>query len=68
MRSIGRKNIELVKNETRRAVQETKGYNVEDLVVSRLSDSLWDIWESADSEIRRVISDTIVETNIEVLC
>jgi len=57
MRSIGRKNINLVKLETERAIRETRTTNVEDLVISRLSENLWEIWEGADSEIRRIISD-----------
>ncbi len=64
MRSIGRRNIQLVKDETIRAVKETGSYNVEDLVVSRLPESLWDIWESADAEIRRVINDSLLTETI----
>lgn len=59
MRSIGKRNIELVKSETRRALAEQRNITIEDLVISRLPDSLWDIWESADAEIRRIIFDEI---------
>lgn len=59
MRSIGRRNRGMVETETKRAIKETGNYNVEDLVVSRLDESLWDSWEGADSEIRRIIFDTI---------
>jgi hypothetical protein len=58
-RSIGRINIGIVKDETLRAIREKGNYNVEELVVSRLDEGLWDTWEGADSEIRRVIDDTI---------
>jgi hypothetical protein len=56
-RSIGRRNIGLVRIEVERAVREGAGDTLEDLVISRLPDSLWDSWEGADSEIRRIIWD-----------
>lgn len=56
-RSIGRRNIGLVRIEVERAVREGVGDNLEDLVISRLPDSLWDTWEGADNEIRRIIWD-----------
>lgn len=61
MRSIGRTNINLVKSETERAISEEGNYQVEDLVISRLPENLWETWEGADGEIRRIISDTINE-------
>ena len=59
-RSIGRINIGIVKDETLRAIREEGHYQIEELVVSRLDEGLWEkTWEGADSEIRRVIDDTI---------
>ena len=60
MRSIGRRNIALVKQETERAIAEEGNYQVEDLIISRLDENLWESWEGADSEIRRIIEDTIM--------
>lgn len=64
MRSIGRKNIEMIKMETERSMRETGCCNVEDLVVSRLDEKLWDTWEGADSQIRQTIFDTILNTRV----
>ena len=60
-RSIGRRNINLVALETERAIKETGNYQVEQLVIDRLDEDLWDTWEGADAEIRRIISDTIMK-------
>jgi len=60
MRSIGRRNIALVKQETEKAIREEGHYQVEELVISRLDENLWYIWEGADTEIRRIIEDTIM--------
>jgi len=62
MRSIGRKNIKIVKDEVIKAINENHNrWEVEEIVIDRLPSSLWDTWEMADSEIRRIISDTISE-------
>lgn len=62
-RTIGKKNIALVEKLTRIEVEKndtlfTEVVNVEDSVIEKLPESLWDIWESADAEIRRIIWDT----------
>jgi len=59
-RSIGRRNIEKVKQETEKAIREEGNYQVEELVISRLDENLWESWEGADTEIRRIIEDTIM--------
>jgi len=66
MRSIGKRNIALVKATTRKAMNEglpallQLGYSsIEEAVVARLPSSLWDTWEMADQEIRRIITDEI---------
>ena len=68
MRSIGGKNVSLVKRLTKEAIEkrmpyvEMANYNsVEDEVVDQLPDKLWDTWEAADSQIRMIINDTIME-------
>jgi len=63
-RTIGVKNKNLVKKLTRIEIEnETETYLIEDKIIENLPASLWDIWESADSEIRRIIFDTIMESN-----
>ncbi len=62
-RTIGKKNVALVEKLTRKAMENnddlfTGVVNVEDSVVEKLPASLWDIWEAADAEIRRIIWDT----------
>lgn len=64
MRSIGRKNIALVVSETKRALEQEKQFypsplDIEGIVIDWLPSSLWDIWESADNEIKNIIHDTI---------
>ena len=68
MRSIGVKNINLVKRSTKEAVKDrhinygTICYTgIEQEVIEQLPASLWDTWESADSEIRRIINDVMME-------
>jgi hypothetical protein len=62
MRSIGKKNITLVKNLTRKVLADkTFAGNVRLEVLGKLPDSLWDTWEGAHSEIERIINDTIME-------
>lgn len=60
MRSIGKKNIKLVQSITKEEIKN--GYeNLEERVIEKLSSGLWDLWEGADSEIRRIIWDTRTE-------
>jgi hypothetical protein len=60
MRSIGRKNIRIVIDETKHALAEgNEFHSIEMIVVDRLPSEMWETWEGADSEIRRIIGDTI---------
>ena len=69
MRTIGKRNRELVERITRTAVDGWKsGYGkasllkqIEEIVIENLPVELWDIWEGADGEIKSIIRDTIVE-------
>jgi hypothetical protein len=65
MRTIGKRNIKLVEKTTLAVKKECEAKyqnaTVEE-VVARLPVSLWETWESADSEIRRIISDTFWKT------
>ena len=66
MRTIGAKNRNLVKRITRLVMDEIdNSHLVEEAVVNALPVSLWDTWEMADQEIRRIISDTIFEGDIK---
>ena len=73
-RTIGKKNIAIVKKLTREEIEiqtdpiskETNFVSVEDNVIEKLDVSMWDIWESADSEIRRIIFDVIMEKQNEL--
>ena len=67
-RSIGVKNINLVKRLTVAAVNRRKTpygvasyMGIEEEVVSELPLKLWDTWEMADQQIMRIINDIIVE-------
>lgn len=69
-RTIGVKNVNLVKKLTLVEIEKGKGKtnsndesNIEDRVIEKLPASLWDIWESADSEIRRIIWDKLFEAS-----
>jgi hypothetical protein len=70
MRSIGKKNIALVKKITKEEIVKRRtnisvlfsgiDYSgIEDNVIERLPVVLWDTWESADSEIHRIIQEEI---------
>lgn len=69
-RTIGRKNRNLVKRLTTEELEKTKGMpwlptppgqTIEEIVVEKLPVEMWDTWEGADSEIRRIILDTVFE-------
>jgi len=70
MRSIGKKNIALVRKITLEEVKKKNPYIcngntlllVEEKIVERLPATLWDTWEMADQEIRRIINDTIMQS------
>ena len=59
MRSIGKKNIAIVKKITREEMSRGGDECLDDRVVRKLDESLWDLWEGADAEIRRIIWDTM---------
>jgi hypothetical protein len=67
MRSIGKRYIKLVKETTLKILKQQpniarySGDNIVALVTAKLPDKLWDTWEMADSEITRVIMDTVSE-------
>lgn len=65
-RTIGKRNIALVKRITQEEIKEatdfTGSYSYSDIeqnVIDRLPKALFDTWEMADSEISRIISNTI---------
>lgn len=61
MRSIGKKNRNLVVRVTEEVIQEGVAgiSNITETVVSRLPVELWDTWEMADQEIRRIVGDHV---------
>lgn len=62
MRSIGKVNIKIVKQTTQDVI-DSGDYSysqVEDIVVQKLRPEMWDAWEMADQEIRRIISDVVI--------
>ena len=67
MRSIGRKNINLVKKLTKEAIEkrrmpygEISSYQgIVKEVTDKLPVEMWDTWEMAHQEIERIINDTI---------
>ena len=61
MRSIGKKNVKLVQ-ELAEGWLLDRDYN-EDVIVGLIPDAMFDIWESADSEIRRIIRDVNADCN-----
>jgi len=67
MRSIGKRNISLVKKITIATIKKNKGImdysndNIVAIVSAKLPDDLWDKWEMAHQEIQRIILDTKFE-------
>ena len=67
MRTIGKRNINLVKRLTKKALEKRKmpwgiveSYQgIDKEIIDELPVKLWDTWEMADQEIRRIINDTI---------
>jgi len=66
VRSIGKKNIKLVQNITKKVLRVSprlanfESDNIISVVTARLPDRLWDTWEMADQEIRKVVLDTVL--------
>ena len=66
-RTIGTKNKNLVKKLALASLKKHTGFNgtdytkIEDEVVDQLPTELWDTWEMADQEIRRIIDDVSAE-------
>lgn len=60
MRTIGKKNITMVKKLTRSAVKKNQP-DIEDYVISQIPESVFAIWEDSYSEIERIIFDTVSE-------
>ena len=60
MRTIGKKNIKLVRQLTREAI-ENDDNDIKGTVIEKLPLILWDTWEGADSEINNIIDETIME-------
>lgn len=65
-RTIGKRNITLVKVITNEEIYRATNFmgninysGIEEKVIERLPKTLWDTWEMADSEIRRIIHDEI---------
>ena len=63
MRSIGKRNIELVKTYTREELAKVSDTNVSQKVYERIPQSVFDIWESSYQEIDRIIYDEVVRLN-----
>ena len=63
MRSIGRKNRNLVVKLTKQLIQTGHEgiLHITEEVIEVLPEELWDTWEGAHSEIERLIHDTVVE-------
>lgn len=63
MRSIGKRNIALIKQIAMKVFKENdklmsyRDDNIIAIVSAKLPDRLWDTWECADSEINRIILD-----------
>jgi hypothetical protein len=67
MRSIGKKNIALVKQVTLKCIKENeklRKYGNDNLVAvvsAKLPDRLWDTWEMASQQISNLIIETAME-------
>ncbi len=74
MRTIGKKWKNIVKKETlaaiRRREKEKAGevmmfYGIDNEIVDNLPEEIWETWEGADGEIRRIIEEVLMETGRE---
>ena len=66
-RTIGKVNIRLVQKVTRQVKQEREDnyqnlVGIDNEVMDKLPESIFDTWESAYSEVQRIIHDTMWET------
>jgi len=59
-RTIGKRNITLVRKTTRKIWKENPDCYQED-VLDTLPTELWDIWEMSDQEINNIINDELLE-------
>jgi hypothetical protein len=63
-RTIGRKNIKLVKDTVKRLTRHPLGQGTDPPSVAEVRDALpselWDTWEGADSEIDSIIHEAIM--------
>ena len=70
MRSIGAKNIALVKKTTLELLKnhtdfgQTDYSDVQNEVRAELPEEIWDTWESADAEINRIINDVMTAWSV----
>jgi hypothetical protein len=69
MRSIGKKNIKIVKAKTAEALRKRKDFTgsvgtyagINEEIKTEIPCEFWDLWEGADSEINRIINDFIID-------
>jgi len=63
MRSIGKKNIRLIKEAVVKAKQAglTGAKEIEQRVEDLIPDSVWGVWEGAYDEVKRVIWDEVMK-------
>ena len=60
MRSIGKRNIRLVKEITQEELSKPDGYkDIEERVIDRLPSSIFDIWEMAYQQICGIIEEVV---------
>lgn len=70
MRTIGTKNIKLVKTLTKEEMKKANGLGspnysaVEDTVLERLPENIFDTWEGAQIQIENIIQDIIMKTEV----
>lgn len=60
MRTIGKNNIKLVQQLTKKMIDSDTD-NIREKVIEKLPSELWDTWEMADQEIRNIIDETIMK-------
>ena len=74
MRTIGKKFRNLVRRQTikllkkrdrERAGENMRYYGIDNEIIESLPDEIWNTWEGADSEIRRIIDETIMNSGID---
>jgi len=74
MRTIGKKFRNLVKKQTMKKLAERdktrkgenmKYYGIDNEIVDSLPEEIWETWEGAEGEIRRIIEETIKKEGID---